>query len=305
MDLQQKQEKAREAFSKRNENIFANANINEPLTPSDKLDDIVLNSSENIEEDDGIKGYVLFAIAIVVVFIGTIVFMKFMSIQNTSPTNNVSTIEAKIEQEKNKLLQEKLAWEDKKNKDEAKIIQTLKEANKLKSQPTPVEVKTIEKVKAVKPDVSLEITQYPAVLDNKQTPKQDNAKSDKELKDIFKEINIQPQKTGIIAKTEPTKEPKKQKQKPKTKTKTKKITQKQKPRFYIQIGAFSQTAGKFLIQKIKQQGKYHYFTYSVRVNNIKYTKVLIGPYKSREQTQRMLPQVKKDFAQPKAYILKL
>ena len=49
MDLQQKQEKAREAFSKRNENIFANANINEPITPSDKLDDIVLNSSENIE----------------------------------------------------------------------------------------------------------------------------------------------------------------------------------------------------------------------------------------------------------------
>ncbi len=303
MDLQQKQEKTREAFSKRNENIFANANINEPITPSDKLDDIVLNSSENIEEDDGIKGYVLFAIAIVVVFIGTIVFMKFMSIQNTTPTSNISTIEAKIEQEKNKLLQEKLAWEDKKNKDEEKIIQTLKEANKLKSQPNQVEIKTIEKVKVVKPDVSLEITQYPAVLDDKQTPQQDNAKSDKELKDIFKEINI-PQKKGIIAKTEPTKEPKQQKQKHRaTKTKTKKVAQ--KPRFYIQIGAFSQTAGKFLIQKIKQQGKYHYFTYSVRVNNIKYTKVLIGPYKSREQTQRILPQVKKDFSQPKAYILKL
>ena len=313
MDFNDKQEninKARDAFSKREQNIFANSNG--PIKTADKLDDIVLNDSNNIESNDGIQGYVLFAIAIIGVFGATILFMKLLS-NDAKPTatNNTPNLEAKLKEEQNKLLKEKLAWEAQKNKEQEKINNKLQSINEIKATPpAPVKevVKTIEKVKVVEPDVSLEITEYPAVLNKNNTPKKDTSKSDKELKDIFKEVDITQQKTGVIAKTEPKQSPK-----PKKLTKqqtTKKPTNVAKkansaPKFYIQIGAFSQNAGKLLVAKIIRQGKYKYFKYPVVVNNVRYTKVLIGPYKSREETENILPQVKKDFAQPKAYILKL
>ena len=74
--------------------------------------------------------------------------------------------------------------------------------------------------------------------------------------------------------------------------------------YFVQIGAFSRTPTKSLLKDILSKG-YSYKIYKLTVKGKLYNKVLIGPYKTRADTIRNLSQIKSDFKNPNAYILKL
>jgi len=74
--------------------------------------------------------------------------------------------------------------------------------------------------------------------------------------------------------------------------------------YFVQIGAFSRTPTKSLLKDILSKG-YSYKIYQLTVKGKLYNKVLIGPYKTRADTIRNLSQIKSDFKNPNAYILKL
>jgi len=73
--------------------------------------------------------------------------------------------------------------------------------------------------------------------------------------------------------------------------------------YFIQIGAFTKTPNKNLLQSISKKG-YSYTVYQLMIKGRLYNKVLIGAYQTRKEATRKLSQVKLDFKNPNAYILK-
>ena len=73
--------------------------------------------------------------------------------------------------------------------------------------------------------------------------------------------------------------------------------------YFIQIGAFSQEPNKNLLDSIGTMG-YTYKIHQVTINRKIYNKVLIGSFESSAEARKKLGQVKLDFRNPNAYILK-
>jgi len=73
--------------------------------------------------------------------------------------------------------------------------------------------------------------------------------------------------------------------------------------YFIQIGAFTKAPNKNLLKDITRKG-YNYTVYQLMIKDKLYNKVLIGSYKTRADAMKKLNQVKLDFKNPNAYILK-
>jgi len=73
--------------------------------------------------------------------------------------------------------------------------------------------------------------------------------------------------------------------------------------YFIQIGAFTKEPNKSLLKTITTKG-YSYKVHPVMIKDRLYNKVLIGPYDSRTDAVKKLTDVKTDFKNPNAYILK-
>lgn len=73
--------------------------------------------------------------------------------------------------------------------------------------------------------------------------------------------------------------------------------------YYIQIGAFTKVPNQSLLDSITKKG-YEYKIHKMLIKGKLYTKVLIGSYPQRADASKVLNQVKKDFNNPGAYILK-
>jgi len=73
--------------------------------------------------------------------------------------------------------------------------------------------------------------------------------------------------------------------------------------FYIQIGAYGKKPSKKLLNKITQKG-YSYTIYSVEVKGKMYNKVLIGAYPTKKLALKSIKNIRTDFGNPNAYILK-
>jgi len=73
--------------------------------------------------------------------------------------------------------------------------------------------------------------------------------------------------------------------------------------YYIQIGAFTKTPSKGLLNTISKKG-YNYAVHKMTIKGKLYNKVLIGPYPTRSVALKDLPKVRKNMNNPSAYILK-
>ena len=73
---------------------------------------------------------------------------------------------------------------------------------------------------------------------------------------------------------------------------------------YVQVGAFTKTPSKTLLNKIKRYG-YTYIIHEMNIKGTLYKKVLIGPYKNRTETLKAMSGIKKDLNKPGAYIMRL
>ncbi|MDB4257283.1 SPOR domain-containing protein [Arcobacteraceae bacterium] len=73
--------------------------------------------------------------------------------------------------------------------------------------------------------------------------------------------------------------------------------------YFIQIGAFTKEPNKNLLKSIGTKG-YKYKVQQIKINGKIYNKVLIGSFETRAEATIKLNQVKLDFKNPNAYILK-
>ena len=74
--------------------------------------------------------------------------------------------------------------------------------------------------------------------------------------------------------------------------------------YFIQIGAFTKEPNKSLLRTIVAKG-YKYKIYKVTIKGRLYNKLLVGPFSSRADAVKKLSNVKTDFNNPNAYILKI
>lgn len=73
--------------------------------------------------------------------------------------------------------------------------------------------------------------------------------------------------------------------------------------YYIQLGAFTKSPDKKLLTSITKKG-YNYNVHQMKIKGTLYNKVLIGAYPTRAIALKDLNNVKKDFNNKNAYILK-
>lgn len=245
-----------------------------------ELGDILLqNSGNNGEFQDNKKKYIVLGIALVLLFVITIVIIRLISTDSAS--NDVKPQEQsvleqdkalnddKIQQEYQQILNDKLKKIDgaateapKEGLDDIKTLETQEESLPVKNnQPT-------NPFNAIKDE--------PAIIEEPQ----------EEPEPVVKESKKE------VAKTQTTKTA----AKPQASSASKGL--------YVQIGAFSQRPTDKYLADIEAKG-FEYKLHSVTVQGKELTKLLIGPYKSREEVTSKLGTIKKTFNAPSAFILEL
>lgn len=245
-----------------------------------ELGDILLQSSGNNGEfQDNKKKYIVLGIALVLLFVITIVIIRLISTDSAS--NDVKPQEQsvleqdralnddKIQQEYQQILNDKLKKIDgaateapKENLDDIKTLETQEESLPVKNtqQANPLNVTREE----------------PAIIEDTQ-------ESEPEVKEVKK----------AFSNVKPTAKP----------TMTPVATTASKG-LYVQIGAFSKTPSDKLLSDIEAKG-FEYKLHSVTVQGKELTKLLIGPYKSRTEVDSKLNTIKKTFNAPNAFVLEL
>ncbi len=140
----------------------------------------------------------------------------------------------------------------------------------------------------------------PLALEEKKEPQQKAEEKTKveekiEKPEVTETVKTEPQKS---VKPEVTKNVEKPKKEHKAKT----------GKYYIQVAALlkNATPNKKFLALIKKQGYDYKFYHTNIVKNgqkIKVTKILIGPFKSKEEAKKELPKIKRTISQT-AYIFK-
>jgi DedD protein len=274
-----------------NNEIGDNTNMNE------KLDDIIIN-----KEKTNRQKYIVLAFALVLLFLITIIIMRLLS--QTPNTNSFS----------NENLEED-SFKTTNYNQEDKKIDISKDLD-------------INKIEKNEEDLKDNIENNS--LDNKNI-KEDIFNIDSQDEDIVQQEQINDKKS-VIVKTKVIPKKIEQKKKPNitqntinnnttqqktiptitktiTKTKTNKIISQPTPKntikpkgFYVQVGAFTKQVNVSLINQLKKSNL-DYISYKMAVKGTIYTKILVGPYKSRIDTLENLNQIKQSTKKSGAFIM--
>jgi DedD protein len=250
--------------------------------PSNGLNDILLEEESN---DNIKKKYITIAIALTILFILTMVVIRFLSTNDKQPklfedTQNIS---------QDRLLDNQDQYNDITTKHKKDVIQEELDIQKIQTKETPVPLK-VQEEEAITPKQE----QQPAKNDLFGMQKNDAQVQD--VPPVVKETSKKEIQKVIKQKK------KKIVQQPKKTTKKKIIAK--NSGFYIQVGAFTKMPKVSFLLNIKNKG-YSYIIYPMVIKNKKYNKVLIGPYKTRAKATTILPKVKGDLKRKYAYILEL
>lgn len=258
-------------------NPYTKEYVNSDPYNDNELGDILLQNS-NSDHQDNKKKYIVLGIALVLLFVITIVIIRLISTDSTS--NDVKPQEQAVLDQDKALNDDKIQQEyqqilnDKLKKVDGAMTQLPDNAN--------ADVKTLESQEEslpVKEEQAnpLNIKDEPAVMEE---PEQVIKTAPKTVK---KEV-VQPKATPA-----PTTKP--------TATSSAKG-------LFVQIGAYSQKPTEKFLADIEAKG-FTYKMYSVTVKGQELTKLLIGPYKSRTDAQNNLSTIRKTFGAPGAFILEL
>ena len=246
-----------------------------------ELGDILLqNSGKNGEYQDNKKKYIVLGVALVLLFVITIVIIRLISTDSAS--NDVKP------QEQSVLEQDKALNDDKIQQEYQQILN-----DKLKK----VDGATTEAPKEGLDDIkTLETQEESLPAKNEQSANPLNIVKDEPT--VIEEPQEEPEPT--------TKEVKKEISTPKntTKTATKPQATTASKGLYVQIGAFSQKPTDKYLADIEAKG-FEYKLHYVTVQGKELIKLLIGPYKSRSEVDSKLGTIKKTFGAPSAFVLEL
>jgi DedD protein len=292
---------------------------NPTLNNEDSIEDIKLESEDPNKTK---RKYILLGIALILVFVITILVIRVLS------NNDTEQKMENLNPQHKELATDKILDKIDTNEEYQKAL----ELNKAKE-----EVRQKEEAgKAVIPDVAIgeeKVNNIPLVIEtpkSKEEPKKDlfglnknnesltakkvetAVKTDAEEKlmdkpkksiaDIYKRMEQAEQKQQTVTqKTNIANS--KTVEKTVTKASPKKSTTAIVSGYYIQIGAFTKQPGNKLLNEVESKG-FSYVIHPMVVKGTKYNKVLIGPYPTKTAAKNNLNTIKQQLKKPSAYVLK-
>jgi DedD protein len=258
----------------------------------DSVEDIVLDTSK---ANDNKKKYIMLGFGLVLLFIITVLVIRLIS--NSDTENQL---------ENSGITKQEVTKDDILNKiDSNEEYQEVIDKKNLLNEKSNVE-------KAKDPITDLQVPEQeadnvPLVIDTPQPkaePKRDLFGLDKEtpqaVTTVVKKVE---QKTVKVAEPKVLSKPKKAVVVPPAKETNFAKKDETVSGYFVQIGAFTKEPNRSLLKTITTKG-YSYKVHPVMIKERLYNKVLIGPYDSRADAVKKLKDVKIDFKNPNAYILK-
>lgn len=278
-----------EYLDSKKQKAFYNSDSQAPFKENQKddftrLDDIVLETNKNNKQK-----YIIFGFLLILLFLITIITIKFIQepkVQNNFTNNNiVEDVQKDIPKITTKKINHSL--------DIDKIIQsedTVKEPQETKIEKQKTQTDTgdifgMEKEEPIVEDITLDKVEQKTTPQEKpiivkQQPKQIEKRKDTIAKEPIKEI--------ILAK----------------KLSPKKVTNIKPIGYFIQVGAFTKSIDKKLINTLKKNN-YTFILHKMTIKGRLYTKVLVGHYKTKKDALKDLSTVRKIVHNPQSYILRL
>jgi DedD protein len=246
-------------------------------TNDQELSDILLNSNKPDNEQNNKKKYVMLAIALALLFVITLVIIRLLS----SDEGNVAFEESSAIQQDKVLDNEKIQQEY-----QQILNEKLKKVDAISTAPASQEPQQEQENPLAIEDTNEAQPSTQEVIEPKVTPQEP----------IKKEVAKPAQTTQSQSKqtTQAASKP--------VQTTAPLSTAAQG--VFIQIGAFSKKPNNDYLSNISKKG-YNFKLYDTTVNSKQIVKVLVGPYKSRNEANSELEKVKKAFEVPGAYILQL
>lgn len=255
-----------------------------------ELDDILLGASNSSQNQDNKKKYIILGLVLAVLFLITIIIFRLLS-SETAPNDSFikekdtisqdKPVDNNIEQQYQKIVNEKLksiedlkakTEEEKKNISESLDLNNIQKEEKKIAMPTPSK-EEIERANEIKKDIF-------------------DVQKEKVVEKIVKP-------TELIKKVEPVKVTK-----PLNTTPVYKTVSSKPSGTFIQVGAFSKTIDKDYLKNLENSNLSYKF-YKVDVNGTTFTKVLVGPYNSRDEAIKNIESVKNKLKVKSAFILKI
>lgn len=260
-----------------------------------------INSQGNVENlilestsSNNKKKYIVLGVGLILLFIITVLVIRLIS------NNEIEDQLNEVNPLKTEVIKEDILNKIDSNEEYQKVIDRkieLEESNKIED--AQKEEKVMKEIQVPKE----EIENVPLILD---TPKlKEEAKRDLfELEEqsnnlIKKQVEIENKVIPKVVKVEE-----------KTKVSVPQVIKKVLTNdslalkgYYIQIGAFTKAPNKNLLKSITVKG-YSYKVHTLTIKGKLYNKVLIGSYDTRADATKNLNQVKQEFKNPNAYILK-
>lgn len=255
------------------------------------------------------KKYILLGLALILVFVITILVIRVISNTGTEDSLDGAAPEQK------ELITDKILDKIDSNEEFQKAVEkkdAQKEMQQLESQRKEEQPQLDLPKETVKNDTPLlleipvkeEQVRDPLGLDSvpdtqdvqKTVEKQQVAAKDKviETKNTIanNQVKIE-KKIPELPKVKPTQ----------VKTPAAKATSSKVEGYYIQVGAFTKQPAKALLNEISSKG-YTYAVHPVNVKGTMYNKVIIGPFPSRTVANQKLPEVKQNLKRSGAYIVR-
>lgn len=255
-----------------------------------ELDDILLGANNSSQNQENKKKYIILGLVLAVLFLITIIIFRLLS-NESAPTDSFTKekesisqdkpLDNNIEQQYQKIVNEKL-----------KSIEDLK-------------AKTEEEKKSISESLDLKNIQKEEKTIAMPTPSKEEIEKANEIKkDIFevqkeKVIEEKIVEEKVVKKPEPVKVTK-----PVVKTPTYKPTTNKPTGTFIQVGAFSKSIDKDYLKNL-ENSNLNYRFYKIEVNGTTFTKVLVGPYNSRDEAIKNIESVKSKLKVKSAFILKI
>lgn len=229
-----------------------------------ELNNIILNKS-----DSSFSGFKKALLAVASFAVLLIIVVVVMGSLNDNPNNKLSTTILPPEPETKSELFKSVIVDQESSDEEQKRLESI--ANEIKQQALPPVVDPKENTPIVDSDI--------VVIDDPYT-------------EPVKVKKPKPVKVKKVIKKEPIKKV------------TKKASTLKKGSWYVQVGSFAKLQPhKRLIAKIKRLG-FSYKQHKSNVNGVNLTKLLIGPYTTHKNAQKVRPKIRAEI-EPAAFIFQV
>jgi len=284
------------AATSEEESAYVDLSIGNDSSPGD------INSKGNVENiildgtssNNNKKKYIVLGIGLILLFIITVLVIRLIS------NNEIEDQLNEVNPLKTEVVKEDILNKIDSNEEYQKVIDRkieLEESNKIEN--AQKQDKIMNEIQIPKE----EIENVPLILDTpklKKEAKRDLFELEQESKNLIqKQVEIENKAIPKVVKVEE-----------KAKVSIPKVIKKISTNnsevlkgYYIQIGAFTKAPNKNLLKDITSKG-YSYKVHTLTIKGKLYNKVLIGSYNTRADATNNLNQVKQEFKNPNAYILK-